>query len=106
MLARIRVPRAGRRQNCWQSNLSNPSTGFNSFIFRRFPVALRTILLLGAFIAVAGATAQPANDRPPFPVIRLTRHYQGEEAITALADKLPDVARFYRKSPEELRATL
>ncbi len=57
-------------------------------------------------IAVISASAQETQ-RPAFPSgIRLAATARGEAAITALGNKLPEVATHYRKTPEELRALL
>lgn len=41
--------------------------------------------------------------KPPFPEINLNRSARGEEIITALGDKLPEVASWYRMSEEEFK---
>jgi len=66
------------------------------------------ILLAALTLFGISARAQSTNtpERPPFPKLRLGRHFQGEEAITALGANLPAVAAFYNKTPEQLQNLL
>jgi PKD repeat protein len=53
------------------------------------------------------ATAQPHPAKPPFPQINLPeRKSQGQRAIDLLGDRLPEVAAWYGKSPDEFRSLL
>ena len=55
------------------------------------------------FLAVFAAQGQQAA-RPEFPAgIRLAAAARGEAAITALGGRLPEVAAYYGKSPQQLR---
>lgn len=69
---------------------------------------MRTVVLAAALAAFCLAPAAPAADLPPgFPHdIQLPAKARGEDAITALGGRLPEVAAFYRKTPAELRALL
>ena len=66
-----------------------------------------------AFVAIccwvpASASADEVKLRPTenFPSMRLNKHEQGEAAIRALGNKLPDVAKWYHKTPEEFSKIL
>jgi PKD repeat protein len=51
--------------------------------------------------------ARPHPAKPPFPQIELPeRRAQGQRAIDLLGDRLPEVAAWYGKSPEEFRRLL
>jgi hypothetical protein len=80
----------------------------NTSVKGRAKHALRNRLALGALaLAVFGAPLAAAQEeaahRPKkaFPHIRMNKLVQGEEAIRGLADKLPEVADWYGKSPDE-----
>ena len=65
------------------------------------------IIISAICLAVGNSVEAQAPARlTNFPLIHLPRHVSGEEAIAALGDKLPDVAAFYRKTPEGLRDLL
>ena len=65
------------------------------------------IIISALCLAVGNSVKAQVPARPTnFPNINLPRHVSGEEAIAALGDKLPDVAVFYRQTPEELRDLL
>jgi PKD repeat protein len=51
---------------------------------------------------VENATPEGLSNKPPFPDIALDKMKNGEEAIMALGDKLPEVARWYNMSAGEL----
>lgn len=56
--------------------------------------------------ASAAASRAPAA-KPPFPLLNLAdRKAQGQRAIDLLAGRLPEVAAWYGKSPDEFRALL
>src|SRR5262245_1715356 len=61
-------------------------------------IIISAICLADGHSVEAQVPTRPTN----FPVINLPRHVSGEEAIAALGDKLPDVAAFYRETPEGL----
>lgn len=64
-------------------------------------------LVVGALIGASGALAAPPAPKPPFPQIELPQaSSQGQRAIDLLGNRLPEVARWYGKSPEEFRALL
>lgn len=67
--------------------------------------ALAAIVLAGAafFSPFAAHAAQP---KPAFPSIKLQSDAQGEAAIRALGGQLPDVAKWYQRSPSELESIL
>lgn len=48
----------------------------------------------------------PGKGKPPFPEVQIGRHVRGEEAIGALAGRLPEVAAWYGKTPSELARLL
>jgi len=57
--------------------------------------------------AASAAAARPHPAKPPFPQISLPeRRSQGQRAIDLLGDRLPEVAAWYGKSPEEFRSLL
>lgn len=65
-----------------------------------FAAALGACLLLSANPARAQVTLPPG-----FPAgIQLPAKAHGDDAIAALGNRLPEVAAFYRKTPQELRA--
>lgn len=57
-------------------------------------------------IAASAAGAPPEGLPPGFPEIELPATTRGEAAISALGNRLPAVAAFYRKSNQELRVLL
>jgi Bacterial pre-peptidase C-terminal domain/PKD domain/Metallo-peptidase family M12B Reprolysin-like len=64
---------------------------------------------LAALFVAGGALAQgrSAQMKPPFPQLALPEaRAHGQRAIDLLGDRLPEVAAWYRKSPDELRALL
>ncbi|MCK6264676.1 PKD domain-containing protein [Vibrio sp. ZSDE26] len=58
------------------------------------------LLLLFALFNTQSAFAKN-EDRPPFPNVELPEKAQGQVAIVALGNKLPDVAKWYGKSVAE-----
>jgi hypothetical protein len=57
--------------------------------------------------AASAAAARPHPAKPPFPQINLPeRRSQGQRAIDLLGDRLPEVAQWYGKSPDEFRGLL
>jgi PKD repeat protein len=61
----------------------------------------------GTAPAASAAAARPHPAKPPFPQINLPeRKSQGLRAIELLGDRLPEVAAWYGKSPEEFRFLL
>lgn len=66
--------------------------------------------LLSTLLAAAALAAPPASVKPPFPQLRLAEVGReglgGQRAIDALAGRLPEVAAWYGKSPEEFVALL
>jgi PKD repeat protein len=67
-------------------------------------------LLLGTTVvaqAQSASAAVAARVKPPFPAMRLAQPTsQGARAIELLGDRLPEVAAWYGKSPDEFRALL
>ena len=67
-------------------------------------------LLLSAFMALPVLAAPPAGVKPPFPQVRLLDvgrdGIAGQRAIDVLGARLPEVAAWYGKSPEEFVAQL
>lgn len=67
-------------------------------------------LLLSAFMALPVLAAPPAGVKPPFPQLRLLDvgrdGIAGQRAIDVLGARLPEVAAWYGKSPEEFVAQL
>ena len=66
-----------------------------------------------AFVAISclaptSASADVVKLRPTenFPSMRLNKHEQGEAAIRALGNRLPDVAKWYYKTPDEFSKIL
>jgi PKD repeat protein len=60
-----------------------------------------------ASAAASAPTARPPAAKPPFPQISLPqRRSQGQRAIDLLGERLPEVAAWYGKSPEEFRSLL
>lgn len=78
-------------------------TGKSCLKMSHFVILLCAITLVGTSV-LAQSTNTP--ERSSFPKLRLARHFQGEEAITALGANLPAVAAFYHKTPEELQDLL
>jgi PKD repeat protein len=57
--------------------------------------------------AASAAASRPHPAKPPFPQISLPeRRSQGQRAIDLLGARLPEVAAWYGKSPEEFRSLL
>jgi PKD domain len=76
----------------------------HSILNRLVPaLAALTILLMSSLASPVHAQGA----KPAFPRIELAeRKSHGQRAIDLLRDRLPEVAAFYRKSPDELRAML
>lgn len=55
---------------------------------------------------MASADAVKLRVKPDFPAMRLNKHEQGDAAVRALGAKLPEVAKWYGKTPEEFAATM
>jgi PKD repeat protein len=73
----------------------------------RFPRLLLTGLAAALLAGGALAQGRSAEMKPPFPVLALPDpKSSGQRAIDLLGDRLPEVAAWYRKSPDELRALL
>ncbi len=77
---------------------------------RRF---LSRVFALGAFAVItalvppmASAGDEKLREKVDFPSVRLNKHEHGDAAIRALGSKLPDVAKWYHKTPEEFSKTL
>jgi PKD repeat protein len=73
---------------------------------KRFPLLAAA---LAATLIAGGALAQgrSAPTKPAFPPLLLPEaKASGQRAIDLLGDRLPEVAAWYRKSPDELRALL
>ena len=77
--------------------------------------AFLQVALLALATATSAALAQPASPpgaaappaRPPFPQIQLPeRKSHGQRAIDLLGSRLPEVAAWYGKSPDEFRQLL
>lgn len=69
---------------------------------------LRAAALLGlaGFSTCAGARPPGGRADPGFPALNLARPTHGEEAINALGDRLPEVARAYGKSEPQFQGWL
>ena len=67
-------------------------------------------LVLSALIALPALAAPPATVKPPFPQLRLLdvgrNGIAGQRAIEVLGARLPEVAAWYGKSPDEFVAQL
>lgn len=67
-------------------------------------------LALAASSQMAMAAPKPVvphQAKPAFPTLNLTdRHSHGQRAVDLLRDRLPEVAAYYRKSPDEFRNLL
>ena len=84
----------------------NPESRMN-LPFQNFASSTGRVLRMSAAIFAGSLTSSPGQEtaRPAFPAgIRLSTATRGEAAITALGNKLPEVAAHYRKTPAELRA--
>jgi len=72
-----------------------------NFILRQYGMGTALIALLATALPALGEHSLP----PGFPSnIQMGGVVQGEGAINSLGNRLPEVAAFYRKSPDELRA--
>lgn len=74
---------------------------------------MRSSMIVAAIVAgtlsVAGVSAKPKSPpaKNPFPQIELPeRKLHGKKAIDALGDRLPEVAAWYRQSPDQFRSML
>jgi len=84
---------------------ARPRSGF----MKSATLTLSALTLAGiALLAPPSAHGQgtPAREKTEFPALRLNKHESGEAAVRALGDRLPEVARWYNKSPEEFAANL
>ncbi|QSA96099.1 PKD domain-containing protein [Methylococcus sp. EFPC2] len=72
----------------------------------RRPIASGIILALG--LALGSTLAAPvfAEGRPVFPLLKFHGKARGSEALQRLGNKLPDVAAWYRMTPERLAEIL
>jgi PKD repeat protein len=65
-----------------------------------------SLALLSLALSLSALAAPPAS-KPPFPQIRLAeRESAGQRAIDVLGERLPEVAAWYGKSPDEFKALL
>ena len=71
------------------------------------------MLRIGTLLGIAALAPSMANAdagrlrvKSDFPSMRLNQHEQGDAAVRALGNKLPDVAKWYGKTPEEFATTL
>mgnify|MGYP000017528900 CR=1 FL=1 len=94
-------------------NLQAPSSKTSAKDARPMWRALTAGLLAAAFYAAAVLAPSPAQaqeptlrHRTPFPAMNLKAHERGEAAIQALGARLPEVSKWYGKTPEEFAATL
>ncbi len=72
----------------------------------RWKAVLHRLFLSFALLTVICLTASAVSAKPPFPEISLPEKSQGEKAIQALADKLPEVAAWYGTTPQEFATML
>ena len=71
------------------------------------PLALALGLAASAALAAPPADRVPHREKPAFPILTLPdRAAAGQRAIDLLKDRLPEVAAFYGKSADELKAEL
>ena len=76
---------------------------------RSITAMLRAAALVAVTLLVssmANADVGTLRATTDFPSIRLNKHEQGDAAVRSLGAKLPDVAKWYGKTPEEFAATL
>ena len=66
--------------------------------------SLAALAVLTPAVASAGETKMRATS--DFPSMRLKGNEKGEDAIRALGNKLPEVAKWYNKTPQEFTDTL
>ena len=81
----LQINLAGEKHNYWKSVSRRLFFIFTSF----------------ALLAVICLTASAVYAKPPFPTISLPEKSQGDNAIQALAGKLPEVAAWYGTTPQE-----
>jgi hypothetical protein len=81
-----------------------------SLLRKSLLTALLAMLPLGAALAddqQGAAAARPHPAKPAFPQLDLAdRKSHGQRAIDLLGARLPEVAAWHRKSPDEFRALL
>lgn len=95
--------------NSGQNELPEPTAAARGCASRlRGATLTASCALLAALIASPGnAQAAPPGQKQPFPSVRLKNNrFRGEQAIGALADKLPSIAAWYRMTPQKLEETL
>jgi len=70
-------------------------------------VTMRSIVPATIFAALLATASADVQSEPEFPAgIRLPENSRGEAAIAALGARLPEVAAYYGRSPQQLRKTL
>lgn len=80
------------------------ASGFKSITKRLAVLGLAMSSLLAPMLADAQEPALRSSER--FPQIQLQAHARGESAVAALGARLPEVAAWYGKSPQEFADTL
>jgi PKD repeat protein len=86
--------RIGQRQNT--RTIEKPSCLKSVLHALIFSITVISLLSLGTASALSAS-----KDKPEFPEISLPDKAQGEQAIQALADKLPEVAAWYGTTPQQ-----
>ena len=89
-----RLPRPGRTLLAWAATAA-------------LGASIGGVALPAAAQGGGPAAAAAPRAKPPFPALRLPQaRSQGARAIELLGDRLPEVAAWYGKSPDEFRALL
>jgi hypothetical protein len=90
----LRLCRSKFRQN----EQTIESSNYYKIVVRGFLFSIAFVALLGLWITPALSVSK---GKPNFPRISLLDRARGERAIQVLADKLPEVAAWYGKTPEQ-----
>ena len=85
--------------NYWNNGLANAARTTGSFRHSYLPMMLAMlVIVLAPLAALAQPTSTPAGQKPPFPSISLPDRAQGQQALSQLGSRLPEVAAWYGMS--------
>ena len=73
---------------------------------RQFALSGIVMALMALTVVPIESIADPPDHRSPFPSLRFQNRSKGHDAVKNLGNKLPDVAKHYRMSPERFAEIL
>ena len=85
--------------NYWNNGLANAARTTGSVRHSYLPMLLAMlVIVLAPLAALAQPTSTPAGQKPPFPSISFPDRAQGQQALSQLGSRLPEVAAWYGMS--------